>query len=154
MNWRTAGRVLMQGLLVAPMIAMYPFALMLAVMSPLMLGSSEFGPGRFAMVAAQLLAPIGLTFLFLSIVLTTRLLRSPHWREWMTAGLVCGLVATIIWQGTLLAEPDASLALVFNPWSLYTFGGAVVVALWNLWRAWRREDRLAATPTPVASADV
>jgi uncharacterized PurR-regulated membrane protein YhhQ (DUF165 family) len=139
MNRREVGRIAIQLLLVVPMVLLFPFAVMLSFMSAVILVVPEPDKPGFLMTVAQLVAPVCLAFLFLSIFIGKARLRSPGWRRAITAGLVTGLVASVVWQVSVFSEPDGYPSWEHVLFNAVVFGGAVVVAGWNLWRAWRQE---------------
>lgn len=136
MDRRNAGRIVVQLLLVAPMVLLFPFALLLPFTGMAMLFEGGAGAASLLLALAQVLAPLCLIVLFISIFLGTPTLRRAPWRGPVTAGLLGGVLVTVAWQASLLIGPDAFPEAALNPYNLYVFGGAALVAGWNLWRAW------------------
>lgn len=143
--WRPALRISVQLALVAPVLILSPFAVALAVASLVSVASLELE--ELGMALTFVLSGLALPFLLLSILLTTRALRRAPWRVPITIGLVSGAVGAVLWVvGTGgVSQPDS---VAYSPWTLYMFGGPVVVAVWNLWRVWRREADAPATSHP------
>ncbi|MBL8516449.1 MAG: hypothetical protein JNM76_05705 [Betaproteobacteria bacterium] len=149
--WRSALRIAVQLVLVAPVLFFSPFALTLAVAS--LLAVATIGPKELDVILTFVLSGLSLPFLLMSILLTTRALRRSPWRWLVTIGLVAGVIGTVLWLvGTGGANQPGRIP--YDTWTLYLFGGPVAVAGWNLWRAWRAEppDAPGATSAPEAAS--
>lgn len=141
--WKPALRIVCQLALTAPVLLLSPFAIVLALSS--VISVTELTFEEFGVALTYILSGLALPFLLLSIVLTTRALRRKPWRLLVTMGLVSGVIGALLWMG-FASGPSKPEALLLDPWSLYLFGGPIVVAGWNLWRAWQREEDPAISP--------
>lgn len=138
--WRPALRIFCQLALAGPVLWFSPFALGLAIASLASLATLE--PDQIGPAVIFVLSGLALPFLLLSILLSTRMLRRPRWRLVVSIGLAAGVVGAVLWVvGTGgVTQPDR---VPFDAWTLYIFGGPIIVAGWNLWRAWRPEAQAA-----------
>lgn len=146
--WRPALRIFIQLALSAPVLVLSPFALALSVAS--LLSAATLEPGQTCTALTFILSGLGLPFLLLSIVMTTRALRRSPWRLIISTGLIAGVVGAVLWVvGTGgVTQPER---IPYDVWTMYLFGGPIIVAAWNLWRAWRNEVPADAASTQVTS---
>lgn len=143
--WQYVLRVVIQLVLIAPILLFGPFAVLLAVST---LGAlTTLKPDQYAVALTYVLSGLAVPILLLSILLTTAVLRRKPWRIITTVGLCAGILGAVLWVvGTGgVTQPGRS---AFDASTLTLFGGPILVAVWNLWRAWRRDAPPPATSHP------
>ncbi len=130
--WRALGRFLIQVSLTAPMLALFPWALMMGVGMVYFLVTGEVHQLReLSKTVADGFGWLGLLGLMGSMVTPADWLRRRRWaRRWLAGLAGCGFLATaaILLGGGLPRQGWDVL------WVLWLLGGPVVVGLWNLQR--------------------
>lgn len=131
---RSLGRIALQLVLSGPLVIFYPFLLYGTAMTlqTLVVAGPEAAANGTIVVAGG----VGLTGLYASILLPLAWLRGKRWLRWsVTAFMAVGVLlsATFSWVEFGYGKPTD------NPlWSLWVFGGPLVVAVWNLWRMYAK----------------
>jgi hypothetical protein len=136
----TVVRVLIQLAATGPMIMLYPFALVLAVVTFFTVATEGIDAAKNMQVVVG--GALGLTGLYLSILLPVEWLRSRAWLRWPVVALM--LVGFVLTGFFIEANPDLShlrdgLVMVWG------VAGSVVVAVWNTWRIFSKQPMREAT---------
>lgn len=133
-------RIVLQSLLSGPVVFFYPFLVFATGHTVYDLFARQQALGAFSLIFVA--GGLGLTGLYASILLPTRWLRTAWVRWTLTAFMALGIVLAFVF---LAIGGGTSTDLLENAlWTAWTYGGPVVVALWNLRRMWA--GRVAAEP--------
>lgn len=135
--------VLLLGMLAWPFLAI-PFVLAFSLGEAT---AEQIRSGLF--LAAGAYGCLALPF---SIAIPARVVRGKRWLKYAFAACLCGgSIVSISALSDIHQYPWRGDKFFSNLWM---FGGPLIVALWNLWRYFRREPNQALQTTPVTRSEI
>ncbi|HEX5129307.1 MAG TPA: hypothetical protein VFV90_06155 [Usitatibacter sp.] len=137
-------RILVQLVVTGPVAFFYPFLAFATGHTVYDVFARPQAIGAFSLVFVA--GGLGLTGLYLSILVPVRSLRARPWLKWTVTGLMAFGIALAV-LALVLGADTSSLAEQGVAWSAWLFAGPLVVALWNVRRMFAGTGAGEGTPT-------